>query len=125
MKKITFLLALLFLWPLKPLWAVQANVWASSNTATIDTNQTLCGQYAVNGATSTLHAVVHEVIVSSAIAATTVTLYNSSFTATGVQSIGPVMTSSLGSYVYDSVFPNGLNYTKTGGAQIQILYVCY
>jgi hypothetical protein len=101
-------------------------VWLSSNTATADTLQPLCGQYLVGVSTAVYHSILHEVIVSSAIAATTLTVYNSSFTATS-QSIGPIMTSSLspGGYVYDVDFSNGLSYTKTGTAQVQIIYQCY
>lgn len=125
MKKYLFLL-LFLMWPLRSAHAVAMDVWLSSNTATADTNVPLCGQYLIGISSVVYHAVVHEVVVSSAVATTTLTLYNSSFTATGVQSIGPITTSSLNApYVYDTVFPNGLMYAKTGGAQVQIEYQCY
>ena len=100
-------------------------VWLSSNTATVDTTQVLCGQYAINGTSTTLHGIIHEVVVSSISATGTVTLYNSTSTATG-QSIGPILTTTVSSpYTYDVTFPGGLIYSKTGGAQVQIIYACY
>lgn len=124
-----FFAVILFLLMTNKAHAVVMDIWLSSNTATADTTQVLCGQYAVGGTTSTLKGVIHEVVVSSP-SAGSVTLYNSSFTATAVQSIGPVTTggisqSSVSPYLYDVIFPGGLIYSKTGTAQVQILYQCY
>jgi hypothetical protein len=105
-------------------WSVQ-QVWTSSNTNTADSLAVLCGMYQVGGTSTTLRGILHEVVVSSAIAATTLTVYNSTYTATTNYSIGPIITGTLGSYTYDTTFPLGMIYTKTGPAQVQILYECY
>lgn len=105
-------------------YAVTPAIWLSSNTATADTNQVLCGQYVVNNTTTTLHGVVHAIIVSSGTSGG-VTLYNSSYTTTS-QSIGPVNTATVSApFDYDVIFGNGLMYNKTGTAQVQMLYACY
>lgn len=96
-----------------------SDVWISTNPATEATNRRLCGTTA-----RPARALVHSVVVSSASALSTVTVCNSTFTCTGVQTIGPIMGSSLGSYEYDTIFTGGLNYSKTGAAQVQILYDC-
>lgn len=105
--------------------AVDMDVWLSSNTATADTTQPLCGQYLVGTSTVVYHGVLHAVIVSTPTAGG-VTVYQSSYTASGVASIGPVNTTVTQSPIYyDVAFPNGMIYTKTGTAQVQILYQCY
>lgn len=105
-------------------YAVDMDVWLSSNTATVDTNVPLCGQYQVGTSSVVYHAVVHYVVVTSTVAGA-ITLYNSSFTATA-QTIGPINTGAqVFAYPYDVVFPNGLMYAKTGTGQVQILYQCY
>lgn len=94
------------------------SVWLSSNTATADSVKTLCGQ----GTRGTLFSVV----VSSGGSATSgITLYQSSWTATGVSTIGPIDTRSQMQLGYRVNFPKGMAYTTTGNAQTQILYVCY
>ncbi len=108
--------------------ALDMDVWLSSNTATVDTMQVLCGMYAVGSSSVVYHAVIHSVIVSSTATATTanLTLYNSTWTTTGTQSIGPINTQAIvPNYNYDVVFPNGLIYSKTGNAQVQMIYQCY
>jgi hypothetical protein len=125
MKKILMVLAFLF-W-VRPAHAVANNVWLSSNTATVDSTQTLCGQYLVGTSTAVYHGVLHEVIVSSAVALSTIQLYNSSWTVVGTtQTIGPIVTGTQTfPFVYDVIFPNGLSYVKSGTSQVQILYQCY
>lgn len=124
MKRLCLFLASLFL--ASSLAMAFEPIWLSSNTATVDTTQVLCGQYAVNGNTTTLKGLVHEVIVSSAGALGTVQLFNSTFTATTALSIGPIITTNQAPpYVYDVIFPGGLIYSKTGAAQVQIIYACY
>ena len=129
MNKILAFLAL-FLMFCMPAFAVDLEVWTSSNTGTADTTQPLCGQYLVGTSTVTAHAVIHEVVVSSPTAGG-VALYNSSWTTTS-QSIGPISCGgangtgqTVSPYVYDVTFPNGLMYSKTGTSQVQILYQCY
>jgi hypothetical protein len=123
-KKIILLVALLLAFSI-PVMAVDMDVWLSSNTATADTTVPLCAQYLVGTSTVTARGVIHSVVVSSP-SAGGVTLYNSSWTATGVQNIGPDNTgSTVAPYNYDVVFTNGLMYTKTGTANVQILYQCY
>jgi hypothetical protein len=100
------------------------DMWTSSNTATADTSQPLCTQFLIGTSTYTMRSVVHEVVVSSA-SAGTFQVWNSSWNTTGTQTLGPIMTSSLGSYFFDVAFPQGLLYTKTGGGQVQIMYACY
>lgn len=124
MKKLAIFLAS-FLMMGSMAFAVDMDVWLSSNTATADTTVPLCAQYLVGTSTVTARGVVHSVVVSSP-SAGGVTLYNSSWTATGVQNIGPDNTgSNVAPYNYDVVFTNGLMYTKTGTANVQILYQCY
>lgn len=92
------------------------NVYKSTNTSTTEQNAMLCSK----------RGFVHAVVVSSASAGgALVTLNNSSWTTTTAGSISPIMNSSLGVFNYDTTFPNGLNYSKNGVAQIQILYDCY
>lgn len=102
------------------------DVWLSSNTTTADSTATLCGQYAVNGTTTTLHGILHEVIVSSAIGGTGLTIYNSSWTVVGVNSVGYINGGAITApFLYDVVFPNGMSYLKNGTGQMQIIYACY
>jgi hypothetical protein len=102
-------------------------VWTSSNTSTADSTQTLCGQFIIGGSSIPLRSIVHEVVVSSAVAGT-FQLWNSSWTvasATSTLTIGPIMTGTLGSYFYDTALTQGLVYSKTGTATVQVLYGCY
>ena len=104
--------------------AVDMDVWISSNTATADTTLPLCGQYLVGTSTAVYHGVLHEVVVSTG-ASGGVTVYQSSFSSTA-NSIGPINTAAVAApFVYDVAFPSGMMYTKTGTAQVQILYQCY
>lgn len=106
-------------------FAADMDVWLSSNTSTADTTLPLCGQYLVGTSTVTSKGVIHAVNVSTG-SAGGVTLYNSSWTTTGVQNIGPINTGSvIPTVFYDTVFTNGLLYTKTGTGTVQILYQCY
>lgn len=105
-------------------YAVDMDVWLSSNTATADATGVLCGQYVVGTSTVVYHGVLHAVIVSTPTAGG-VTVYQSSSSTTAA-SIGPVNTSVTQSPIYyDVSFPNGMMYAKTGTAQVQILYQCY
>lgn len=88
-------------------------VWTSSNTAT-GTSGGLC----VSGA----KGFIHGVCVNTA-AATSLTLYNSSWTTTG-RSIGAIDTSVNGCKYYDTIFPAGLYLSKTGTGSVTILYDC-
>jgi hypothetical protein len=123
-KKWILVLSLLFLPCLS--FAIAPAVWLSSNTTTTDTTQVLCGQYSTPLATSTLHGWLHEVVISSPAVGGSVTIYNSTFTTTGARSVGPITTLVYpNEYLYDVDFPNGMIYSTTGGAQVQILYQCY
>jgi hypothetical protein len=99
-----------------------ADIWLSSNTATADSLKVLCGQNGALGSRGRLFSVV----VSSGGSATSgITIYNSSYTATGAKFIGPIDTRSQMQLGYQVNFPAGMIYTTTGNAQTQILYQCY
>lgn len=93
-----------------------AEIFRSSQTATADSAKALC--------TEGKRGYLYNVCVSSAIAATGITVYNSSFT-TAVQNTGFVSTASVGCYEYLVGYPSGLMYTKTGTANVTIAYDCY
>jgi hypothetical protein len=93
------------------------SVWKSSNTATAESSAVLCGQ----GKRGHLFSVA----VSSAGAAQSgITVYNSSFTTT-TDFVGPIDTRAQVQYGYRTPMVKGMMYTKTGTAQVQILYDCY
>jgi hypothetical protein len=126
MKKLFIFLASFFIFS-SFAFALDMDVWLSSNTATADPAGLLCGMYAVGTSSVVYHSVIHSVVVSStATGAGFLTLYNSTFTTTGSQSLGPInMQAIVPNYNYDVTFPNGLFYVKTGTGQAQILYQCY
>jgi hypothetical protein len=128
MKKL-WLLSLLVFWPWKPLHAIDMDVWLSSNTSTSDSTGTLCGQYIIGGSSLPVKGVIHGVVVSTGAAGSFMQLFNSSWTVvstTSTLTIGPINTQAVVSpFYYDTVFNQGLCYTKTGTATVQILYQCY
>jgi hypothetical protein len=91
-------------------------VWKSSWTITAETG-TLCG--------GGKRGVYHGVCVNTAVASSSVTVVNSSFTATGSQSFGIKNTNASGCFYYDVLAPKGLFYTKVGLADVTMLYDCY
>lgn len=95
-------------------------VWRSSNTSTADSQKNLCN--AKQGNTNA-HSLFHGVIVSSGDASGLLTIYNSSATTTETMAV--IDNGSLGSYFFDIFASSGLTYTKTGKANITILYDCY
>ena len=109
MKKVIF--AILFL----SMPAAARDVYRSSATATPDAAQVLCGA----GRRGHLYGVC----VSSAVAATGITVYNSSFT-TAVQNTGFITNATVGCQYYQTNYGKGLMYTKTGTANVNILYDC-
>jgi hypothetical protein len=113
MKRI--LVALTFLMLSSSVMAI--DVWKSSTTATNDgVYDMLCPK----------RAVFHGVCTDFGVAASSVTIFNSSFTVTGVKQIGPISTLVADQCkYYDAEMPNGLGYQKTNVAGITILYSCY
>lgn len=91
--------------------------WLSSTTVTADTTKNLC----VNK-----RGVLHGVIISSSVAASSLIVYNSS--AAAINPIAVIDSSAKGSYLYDviaSTVNKGLTYSTIGTAASTILYNCY
>ena len=110
-----------------PAMALDTDVWLSSNTATADTTKNLCpGQtYVVQGSTYTSgnHAVFHGACINTPVAGT-LTIYNSSATATAP--IAAISTSTgMPCSLYDVQVSSGLTYTNSATANVTILYQCY
>ena len=108
-------------------YAVDMDTWTSSNTATADTLKNLCpgGYEVVNGSTVTFgnRGVIHGVCINTAVAGT-LTLYNSSATATSA--IAAINTNSaIPCYYYDVAVTSGVTYTNSATANTTILYQCY
>lgn len=97
--------------------AMARDIYRSSTTATADTTQVLCG--------SGRRGYLYSVCVSSAVSGTGTTIYNSSFTTSGVANTGFISNGTVGCVAYQTVYPKGLLYTKTGVANINIAYDCF
>lgn len=93
-------------------------VWKTTAT-TVTGSARLCGS--VTGG----RGILHSVVVSSAVAASGITLSNSSWTVTSTPTTGFISAAQVGSYVYDVVFSTGLFYSRGGTAGISIVYECY
>lgn len=116
-------------------YAVDTDVWVASHTATADTTKNLCpgvpysvasSSFAFTTYTEGNHGVFHGACVNGGVAATTLTVYNSSATATGVIPIAIIQTSTtMPCSLYDVAVSSGLTYTTSGTADISILYQCY
>ena len=105
-------------------YAVAPVLWKSSQTATADTTQPLCGQFLSGTSTVTYHAILYNVCISSPVTGSAVTLYNSSYTAT-TNGTGYISAANEGCLTFNTVYPKGLMYTTTGSANIIIGYDCY
>lgn len=113
-----------------PSQAVDADVWLSSHTATADTTKNLCvaTNYLVGTSTLTTggRGVFHGACVNSGVAASSLTVYNSSGTATAAVPIAVIQTSTaMPCSLYDVGVSSGLTYTTSGTADVTILYQCY
>lgn len=109
--------------------AVQ-QVWTSSHTATADTTQILCNSrtYIVGSSTYTAggKAILHSVCVNDAGAAGTITIYNSSSTATNTFAILRATTTANGPCAYFDVdFSSGLVYTTGAANDVTFTFECY
>ena len=114
MKKfLVFLSSILFLSTMS--FAVQ-QVWISSTTQTSDTTKNLC----LNS-----KGILRSVVVSSAAANGTVTVYASSGTANNPIAI--VDATAKGSYNYEvyAATSTGLTYSTTNAPTVTIVYECY
>jgi hypothetical protein len=99
-------------------------VWLSSNTATADTTQNLCkGLSNASGFFSNNHGIFHGACINTGVAGT-LTIYNSSATATS-----PIAAINTGTAqpcsLYDVSISSGLTYTNSATANVTILYQCY
>lgn len=113
MNKLIFALGLL----MASTGVMAVDVWKSSSTAVASTGlQTICG--AGN------RGILHGVCTDFAVASSSMTLYNSSWTVSGVRSIGPIGTTAEGCKYYDTDLPNGISYFKNNTAAVTILYRC-
>lgn len=97
-----------------PAHALFNQTWISSNTATADTTQNLCKK--------STRAAFHGVRINNG-ATGTLTIYNSSGTATNP--IAVVQTSSTWAGDYDVITSSGLTYSNSATANVTILYQCY
>lgn len=99
-------------------WCI-TNIFISTNTATHDILQVLCSQYApglnVNG-------IVHTICVNTGVSGT-FTLYNSS--ASVVNPVAAINTSTVGCQIYDVVLSSGITYTNSATANVTVSYQCY
>lgn len=126
MKKLIIALASFFMLSTVS-FALQTDVWISSNTATADTTKNICAgiPYVVNGSTFTSgsRGVFHGVCINNPTAGT-LTVYNSSATATSP--IAAINTSSAAvCSFFDVATSSGLTYTNSATANITLLYQCY
>lgn len=94
------------------------HVARSSTTLTADTTAVLCG----GGSRGLLYSVITS---SAGAGGMQLTIYNSSWTATNVAAIGPIMNTTVGEYDYFTQLPGGMMYTKTGTAAVTMLYDCF
>lgn len=97
---------------------VDPTMWISSYTATNDTTgRIVCSSVASGGGCR-----FHGVVISSTGTASSMTIYNSSSTATNVFTV--INTAVQGTYMYDVYLSSGLVYTTTGAsaAKVNILY---
>lgn len=100
--------------------AMARDVYISTAPATEGT-RTLCG----GASPKQSRGYLYSVCTSSAIAATGITLFNSSFTTTGVQNTGFISTANFGCIPFQTQYTAGLMYVKTGPANVIIDYDCY
>lgn len=114
-----FLIAPLFLFLSVSVHAVE-KIWKSSTTvtSTVSSVAVLC--------TATQRGIFHGVCTDFGVAASSITVVNSTWTVTGVKQIGPISTNVADQCkYYDTFFINGLGYSKTNTAGVTVLYDCY
>ena len=130
MKKILAIIAS-FLMFSSQCFALDTDVWLSSNTATADTTKNLCpgipysvasSSYTTNTYTSGNHGIVHGVCINTG-AAGTLTVYNSSATATSPIAAMNTAAAAPCSF-FDVAVSSGLTYTNSATANVTILYQC-
>lgn len=96
------------------------DVWKSSTPATATTGtevRMLCPE--------TQRGIFHGVCTSFGVASASMTVVNSTYTLSGVSSIGPISTLVADQCkYYDVMFPKGLGYNKPNTATATILYEC-
>jgi hypothetical protein len=103
-------------------FAISTNIFLSSNTTTADTTKNLCVGTVGTFGTWGNHGVIHAACVNTG-AAGTLTVYNSSATATNP--IFALDTTAKGCQVYDVAVSSGLTYTNSATANVTLLYQCY
>jgi hypothetical protein len=115
-----------------PCFALDTDVWLSSNTQTADTTKNLCPGIPYTVASSSFtsvtytsgnHGIFHGACVNNGVAAGLLTVYNSSATAT--VPIATIATSTaMPCSFYDVAVSSGLTYTNSTTANVTILYQC-
>lgn len=110
--------AFLILWIVLMARAAQAvDVWKSSNTTTATPFAALC--------TGNQRGYLHSVCTSFGVAASSVTVYGSSWTVSTTSIIGPISTNVADQCKeYNTNLGKGLGYQKTNAAVVTILYEC-
>ena len=119
MKKILLIASILFL---GPELSFARDVWRSSNTAT----STGGGFSVLPLCTASQRGIFHGVCTGFGVAASSITIVNSTFTYSGVNVVGPITTLVADQCkYYDTIMPNGMGYHKPNTATVTILYECF
>lgn len=105
-------------------------VWKSSHTTTADTTQKLCSgsTYLLGTSTNTYGnlGIIHGVCVNSAVSGGTISVYDSSSTATNAIAIMlSTATANSGCFYYDVQVSSGLVYTTSQPNDTTFLYTCF
>jgi len=107
-------------------YAINREIWLSSNTQTADTFQQLCTQSTWNSR----RALVHGVCINNGVPGTTYSIWGSSPGVTAaalVTSTVAVINASTTTacQYYDVIISSGLFYSNSGTANVSLLYQCY
>lgn len=92
------------------------DVYQSTSTTVALDNVSLCN--------AGKRGFLHGICTDFAVAASSMTVYNSSWTTSVSKIIGPVGTTAEGCRYYDTDLPAGILYRKTNAAAVTILYRC-
>lgn len=111
-----------------PAFAVNLDMWLSSNTAAADTTLNLCvgKNYLVGTTTITEggHGIFHGLCINSGVLGGVATIYNSSGSATNPIAAVATTTMTPCSF-FDVSVSSGLTYSNSTTANLTILYQCY
>ena len=98
----------------------EPTVYFSSHTATADTTKALCNQTFTS---SWPRGLLHTVCVNTGASTSSFTIYNSS--ASAVNPIAIVDSTTKGCQTYDIQLSSGISYTNSSTADVTISYLCY